>query len=443
MGHIRLNTAVPGPRSLALSKTYRQFVASSLGTTFPVFMEKGRGALLEDVDGNVYIDFVGAVGTMNVGHCDPEVVAAIQEQTASLIHTCSSTAHYASFALLAQKLCEITPGDHAKKAVFFNSGAEAVENAVKVARKFTKKAGIISFERGFHGRTLLTMSLTNKLKPYKYDLGPYAPMTFRANFPYTLHRPKGLSEEDYIDYELKRFRDFFLTGAAPEEVAAVLIEVVQGEGGFVIAPKVFIEGVYQICREHGILFIVDEVQTGFGRTGKMFASEHYDIEPDVIIVSKSLGAGIPISGIVGRAEILDAPAVGELGGTYSGSPLGCVAGLAIIDKLLREDLPGRANTIGREIKAHCTRIQREFPHIAEIRGLGAMCAIELMDPESGNPMPEATKKIQQFCFQHGVLINTAGPYNNVLRFLCPLVISDDQLSEGLGVLHLAFKKVLG
>lgn len=237
MPHIRIQSPIPGPESGRLSEIYRKSVASCLGTTFPVFIKTGSGALLEDVDGNVFIDFVGAVGTMNVGHCDPAVVIAIQQQAAELIHTCSSITHYPSFALLAEKLCTICPGNYPRKAVFFNSGAEAVENAVKVVRKYTRKAGIISFERGFHGRTLLTMSLTNKLKPYKYDLGPYAPMTFRANFPYTLHRPKGISEADYVDYELKRFRDFFLTGAAPEEVAAVLIELVQGRAVLSSPPR--------------------------------------------------------------------------------------------------------------------------------------------------------------------------------------------------------------
>jgi 4-aminobutyrate aminotransferase/(S)-3-amino-2-methylpropionate transaminase len=309
-----------------------------------------------------------------------------------------------------------------------------VENAVKIARKYTGRPGIVSFTRAFHGRTLLGMSLTSKVKPYKFQMGPFAPATYKAQFPYPLNKPEGMTYEEYGQYLVKQFEDFLLTEVAPEELAAVIMEPVQGEGGFVVPPVSFVQGIYNICKKHNILFIADEVQTGFCRTGEMFASTHFGIEPDLITMSKSIAAGLPISAVTGRAEIMDAPNPGEIGGTYGGSPLGCVAALAVIEKMERENLAARSREIGEQIKAHFTALQKEFPVIANVRGLGAMCAVEFANPQTGEPEKELVSKLAKGCYQNGVILLTAGVHGNIIRFLTPLVITDEQLQEGLDII---------
>lgn len=437
---VSLKTSVPGPKASELIARRERYVPKGVGNNTPVVVEKAEGALVYDVDGNVFLDFAGAIGTLNAGHCPPEVVQAIQKQAEQYIHTCFHVAMYEPYVALAEKLEQITPGNFAKKTILLNSGAEAVENAVKIARKYTGRAGIVSFTRGFHGRTLMGMSLTSKVKPYKYKMGPFAPATYKAPFPYPLHRPAQMSEEEYAKYCISQFENFLLTEVAPEEIAAVIMEPVQGEGGFIVPPKAFVQGVYEICKRHDILFIADEIQTGFGRTGTMFASSQFGIEPDLITMSKSIAAGVPISAVTGRAEIMDAPNPGEIGGTYGGSPLGCVAALAVIEKMERENLPERANAIGQKIINRFNSLKEEIPHIAEARGLGAMCAVEFNHPETGAPAKEEVAAFLKNCYQSGVIALSAGVHSNIVRFLVPLVITDEQLDEGLDIMEAALRK---
>ncbi|QYR20962.1 4-aminobutyrate--2-oxoglutarate transaminase [Paenibacillus sp. sptzw28] len=431
---VSVSSELPGVKTRELLGKRNQYVSKGIGYSYPLFVEKAQGATLQDVDGNVFLDFVGAIGTINVGHCAPEVVEAIKKQAEQFIHTCFHVGMYEPYVALAEKLAQITPGSFPKKAMFANSGAEAVENAVKIARKYTGKTGIVSFTRGFHGRTLLGMSLTSKVKPYKYKMGPFAPSTYKAQYPYPFARPASMTEQEYAQFCVNQFEDFLLTEAAPEELAAVIMEPVQGEGGFIVPPKAFVKGVYEICRNNNILFIADEIQTGFGRTGEMFCSTYFDIEPDLITLSKSLAAGLPISAVVGKAEIMDAPNPGEIGGTYGGSPLGCAAALAVIEIMEREDLPGRSRVIGDIIRSHFTSLQKDYPIIGDVRGLGAMCAIELVDPDTRKPAKEFVAKMIKACYEKGVILLSAGVHGNVIRFLTPLVITDEQLQEGLDIM---------
>ncbi|MGD8189899.1 4-aminobutyrate--2-oxoglutarate transaminase [Brevibacillus ginsengisoli] len=438
---VSVKSGVPGPQSAELIQQRQQFVPKGVGNNTPVFVKSANGALLEDVDGNVFLDFVGAIGTLNVGHCPVEVVQAIQKQAEQYIHTCFHVAMYEPYVALAKKLAEITPGSFEKKTILLNSGAEAVENAVKIARKYTGKPGIVSFTRGFHGRTLLGMSLTSKVKPYKFKMGPFAPSIYKAQYPYPLHRPESMTEEEYASYCIKQFEDFLLTEVSAEEVAAVIMEPVQGEGGFIVPPKEFVQGIYRICKENNILFIADEIQTGFARTGTMFASTQFEIEPDIITMSKSIAAGIPISAVTGRAEIMDAPNPGEIGGTYGGSPLGCVAALAVIEKIEKEQLTERSQEIGDTIRNYFVNLQQEVPEVAEVRGLGAMCAIEFLHPVTKQPMKEFVAKLLKGCLEEGVILLSAGVHSNVVRFLVPLVVTDEQLQEGLDIIAEVLRKV--
>jgi 4-aminobutyrate aminotransferase / (S)-3-amino-2-methylpropionate transaminase / 5-aminovalerate transaminase len=430
---INLKTSIPGPKATELLTKKERNVPRGPFNTIPTFAVEGEGALLTDVDGNTFIDLAGAIGSLNVGHCPPKVVEALKEQIDKYIHPCFHVMMYEPYVQLAEKLNEITPGTHNKKTFFLNSGAEAVENAVKIARKYTGRRAIISFERGFHGRTLLAMSLTSKVKPYKLGFGPFAPDTYKMAYPYYYRKPKGMTDED-LDFEiLRRLEDFFLSEVPAEEVAAIIMEPVQGEGGFVIPSKTFVQGVKRI--KYGILFIADEVQTGFGRTGKMFAVEHFDVVPDLMTMSKSIAAGVPISAVTGRAEIMDAPNPGEIGGTYGGSPLGCVAALHVINMLQEENLIERANIIGQTVMNRFKELQKHYSVIGDVRGLGAMVAIEFVkDPATKEPDQELTANILKECHRRGVIIMSAGIYGNVIRLLSPLVITDEQLNEALDVI---------
>lgn len=436
---IELKTSIPGPKGKKLLEKKENNVPRGPFNTIPTFAEKGEGALLTDVDGNTFIDLAGAIGTLNVGHCPPQIVEALKDQLDQFIHPCFHVMMYEPYVELAEKLNQLTPGTHDKKTFFLNSGAEAVENAVKIARKYTGKKAIISFERGFHGRTLLAMSLTSKVKPYKYQFGPFAPDTYKMAYPYYYRRPQGMTEEQWDDEILARFEEFFLSEVPPEEVAAVIMEPVQGEGGFVVPSKKFVQGVKKVCEKHGILMIADEIQTGFGRTGSMFAMDHYDVVPDLMTMSKSIAAGLPISAVTGRAEIMEAPNVGEIGGTYGGSPLGCVAALEVIKMMEEQKLPERANHIGAMIEERFEKMAQKHQEIGDIRGLGAMTAIELIkDANSKEPNKELTGKIVQECGKRGVIVLGSGLYGNVLRFLSPLVITDEQLTEALDVIEQVF-----
>jgi len=443
MGSIHMKTSIPGPKAQELLKRKEKSVARGPFNTVLSFAEKGEGALLTDVDGNTFIDFAGAIGTLNVGHCPPRVVDALKSQLEKYIHTCFNVMMYEPYIQLAEELARITPGNHAKKTFLANSGAEAVENAIKIARKYTGRKGIISFDRGYHGRTLLTMSITSKVKPYKYQFGPFAPETYRLGYPYYYRKPQGMSDEQLDQELLDRLEHFFVAEAPADEIAAVILEPVQGEGGFVVPSKTFMQGLKQICENNGILFIADEIQTGFARTGSMFAVEQFGVVPDLMTLSKSLGAGFPVSAVVGRAEIMDAPNVGEIGGTYAGSPLGCVAALEVIKTIEEEGLVARSGKIGKVMLDRFRMWQEKYSQIGDVRGLGAMCALEIVaDPETKEPDKEATAKIVQLAQQKGLILLSAGLYGNVLRILVPIVITDDQLEEGLAVMEQVLAEVL-
>ncbi|RXT05223.1 4-aminobutyrate--2-oxoglutarate transaminase [Ammoniphilus sp. CFH 90114] len=434
MGEIVLTGSVPGPRSEQLKIEREQAVPQALANTTSIFAKKADGALLTDIDGNTYIDFAGAIGALNVGHRPPKVVESVKEQLDSFIHTSFHVVMYESYIKLAQQLNELVPGSSPKKTALFNSGAEGVENAVKIARYYTGRRGIVSFDRGFHGRTHLTMTLTSKVKPYKFGFGPLATDTYRMPYPYYYREENPRPEADRE--ALRQFERLFSMEIAPEDIAAVIMEPVQGEGGFVIPSKEFVQGVKRICEEHGILFIADEIQTGFGRTGKMFAVEHFDIEPDLIVMSKSLAAGVPLSAVTGRADIMDSLKKKELGGTLGGSPLACAAALAVIEMMKEENLLDRAQVIGRRISENLERLADTCPSIGEVRSLGAMCAVEFVrDRSTKEPDAELPQRIAKMCLERGLIVLTAGWYGNVIRFLTPLVITDEQLEEGLQIFN--------
>ncbi|PSA89567.1 4-aminobutyrate--2-oxoglutarate transaminase [Bacillus atrophaeus] len=413
-----------------------QFVSKGVSNGNRSLAVKGEGAVLYDLDGRRFVDFAGAIGTLNVGHSHPKVVEAVKRQTEELIHPGFNVMMYPSYIELAEKLCGLAPGEHDKKAIFLNSGAEAVENAVKIARKYTKRQGVVTFTRGFHGRTNMTMSMTSKVKPYKFGFGPFAPEVYQAPFPYYYQKPEGMSDESYDDFIIQSFHDFFVATVAPETVACVVMEPVQGEGGFIIPSKRFAQHIADFCKQHGIVFVADEIQTGFARTGTYFAIEHFDVVPDLITVSKSLAAGLPLSGVIGKAEMMDAAAPGELGGTYAGSPLGCAAALAVLEIIEHEGLNERSEEIGRIIEERAFEWKKEHAFIGEIRRLGAMAAVEIVkDPETREPDKAKAAAIAAYANDNGLLLLTAGINGNIIRFLTPLVITDEQLKEGLDIIE--------
>lgn len=438
-----VQTELPGPNAKNLLDRRHDIVPHGIGYGIPTFVESAKGALLKDVDGNSYIDLAGAIGTINVGHSHETVVNALHEQIDSYIHTGFNVMMYDSYIELAEKIAELAPGYFKKKVMFLNSGAEAVENAVKIARKYTKRQAVVSFSGGFHGRTLMTMSLTGKVRPYKYEYGPFAPEVYRAPFPYAYRRPESMSNREYTEHMLKQVEDFFISEVDPSLVAAFIMEPVQGESGFIIPDKAFVQGVYQLCKQHGILFIADEIQTGFGRTGSYFAMEHYGIEPDLITISKSMAAGLPISGVIGREEIMDKALPGELGGTYCGSPLGCRAGLAVLEIMEKENLNERAKRIGQRVMDRFKDMYDRFDVIGDYRGLGAMCALEFVkDRKSKTPDKPLSDQILKEAHRRGLITLKAGVFDNVIRLLMPLVITDEQLEEGLIILEESIEIVL-
>lgn len=443
MKNIDMKTELPGSISKSLLERRQNAVVRGVSNATPIFAKEAKGALITDVDGNVFIDFVGAIGVMNVGHRHPKVEAALQEQITKYIHPGFNVVMYESYIELAEKLANIAPGSAEKKVLLLNSGAEAIENAVKIARKYTKRPAIISFTRGFHGRTLMTMTMTSKVKPYKYEFGPFAPEVYKAPFPYFYRKPDSLSDDEYDNLIINEFKNIFKSDVAPEMVAAVVMEPIQGEGGFIVPSKRFVQEVYKFCKEHGILFIADEIQTGFARTGRYFAIEHFDIEPDIITVSKSLSAGVPLSGVIGRREVMDAASPGELGGTFSGSPLGCAAALAVLDIIEEEKLNERAEKIGEIVKDRFQTFYEKYECIGDVRGLGAMRAIELVkNQQTKEPNPQLTSKIIKEANRRGLLLISAGIYSNVIRLLMPIVITDKQLIEGLDIIEQSIEAVL-
>ncbi|HXV02399.1 MAG TPA: 4-aminobutyrate--2-oxoglutarate transaminase [Gaiellaceae bacterium] len=432
---IDLRTDIPGPRSREIIERKQRVIAEPLSLTFPIVIERGEGARLTDVDGNTFIDFTGGVGCLNVGHSHPRVVEAAQEQLERFSHTDFTIVPYEVYVRLAERLCELVPIANAK-AAFFNAGTEAIENAIKFARAYTGRPAVIAFEGGFHGRTLLSLSLTSKTHPYKAGLGPFAPEVYRLPFP---NDYRGPSAEE----ALAALERALITHVAAETVAAIVIEPVQGEGGFIVAPKEFMAGVRRICDEHGIVMVVDEVQTGFGRTGKLFAIEHYGVEPDLITVAKSIAMGIPLSGVLGKPEIMDAPGDSAVGGTYVGNPVAQAAALAVLDVIGEEDLCARATTLGNQMRERMESWQERFAQIGDVRGLGAMLAIELVeDPESKTPASDLATNVTAEAAKRGLLLLKSGIYSNCIRVLAPLTLSDAELDEALGVWEEALEAAL-
>ncbi len=411
-----------------------KYVARGISSLAPIFIEKAEGAIIHDTEGNQYLDFYGGIGVINAGHCPQTVVDAIKDQADKLLHSCFMVGMYEPYVQLAEKLCQITPGDHDKKAMFVNSGAEAVENAIKIAKAYTKRPSVIAFEGGFHGRTLLTMTLTSKVKPYKHEFGPFAPEVYKAPSAYCYRCMYKTSYPECGMHCLEHFERFFISEVDPENVAAMIIEPVQGEGGFIVPPKEFLSGLKKICEKHGIVFIADEVQSGFARTGKMFACEHFGVVPDLMTLAKGIASGMPLSAVVGKAEIMDAPTAGRIGGTYGGNPVACAAALATIELMEKEDLSARAEYVGGKIVSKLEELQQKYPQIGDIRALGCMVALELVkDPQTREPFKDAVPVIIEECFKRGLLTMGAGIFGNVVRFLPPLVITDEQLEKGLEI----------
>jgi 4-aminobutyrate aminotransferase/(S)-3-amino-2-methylpropionate transaminase len=434
---IELKTAIPGPRSKAILERKERVVADPLSVFLPVVIAEGRGATITDVDGNTFIDFTGGVGCLNVGHSHPRVVEAAQQQLEKFSHTDFTIVPYEVYVTLAERLVAASPFRSPAKAAFFNAGTEAVENAVKFARAYTGRTGVIGFEGGFHGRTLLSLSLTSKTHPYKAGLGPFAPEVYRVPFPNEYRGPSSAEALAALERAL-------ITQVAAETIAAIVIEPIQGEGGFVVAPQDFLEGVRRLCDEHGIVMVVDEVQTGFGRTGKFFAIEHYGIEPDLITVAKSIAAGLPLSGVIGKAEIMDSPGDSAIGGTYVGNPVAQAAALAVLDVFEDEGVCDRAAQAGEAIRARMEAWQGRWPAIGDVRGVGAMLAIELVsDAESKTPDADTASAVVAAAAERGLLLLKSGIYANCIRVLAPLVISEAELDEALAVWEEALETVLG
>jgi 4-aminobutyrate aminotransferase/(S)-3-amino-2-methylpropionate transaminase len=433
---------LPGIRSAELLELRNQYVPRGVFQIGPIFIEKGKGALVEDVDGNEYIDFCAGISTLSVGHCNDEVIAAVKEQADKHLHTCFHVLMYESYVKLAQKLAEITPGNFPKQVLLVNSGAEAVENAVKIARRYTGRRGIIAFEHAFHGRTFLAMGLTSQVKYYKYGFGPFDPSIQRFPYAYTYRAPLDMDENKYAEYCVQKIVDSFRTYTPSEEYAAIIVEPVLGEGGFVPPPAAFLKGIRRICDEYKILLIADEVQSGMGRTGKMWAVEHYDVVPDVLLSAKGLGGGLVISAVIGRKEVMDSVDIGGIGGTFGGNPLSCVAALKTIEVIENNDLLTRATYLGNITRDRLNKMKQKYSLIGDVRGLGSMIGVELVKNRvTKEPASEETIKIRKSCHEHGLLIMTAGALHNVFRFMFPFVINENELELGLNIFEDSIKEL--
>jgi len=442
MATIQLRTSIPGPKSQELMRRRHAAVPRGVFHATPIFAARAEGAVVEDVDGNRCIDFAGGIGCANVGHRSPRVVAAIRAQVDAFLHTCFSVAPYGKYIELAEKMNALVPGNFPKKTLLVNTGAEAIENAVKIARCYTHRPAVVCFEDAFHGRTMLAMSLTSKTHPYKAGFEPFASDIYRIPYAYCYRCSYSLQYPSCNMFCAHHLEDTFKRVVAAESVAAVVVEPVLGEGGFVAPPPEFFPVLQEICRRHEILFIADEVQTGFCRTGAMFACERFGIAPDILVAAKSIAGGLPLASVTGRADIMDAPAIGGIGGTFGGNPVSCAAALAAIETMERENLAARANKIGERFESRAREWKERWPLIGDVRGLGAMCAIELVrSRESREPAKEQTESILRFCCEHGLILLAAGSYGNVLRLLVPLVITDAEFDEGLAILDAAFASV--
>ncbi|MEJ6760599.1 MAG: 4-aminobutyrate--2-oxoglutarate transaminase [Candidatus Planktophila sp.] len=431
-----LATEIPGPLSTAAMQRRKEAVAGGLGTAMPVIVNRAQGAIIEDIDGNRIIDLGAGIGVVNVGNSAPRVVKAVQEAVANFTHTNFTTVPYMGYIEVCEALNRLTPGSFKKKSLLQNSGAEAIENAIKIARHYTKRAAVVVFEHAYHGRTNLTMALTAKNMPYKDGFGPFANEIYRMPMPYSF-RYEGDLETIAAD-SLKAVISKIDKEIGAKNVAAILIEPVVGEGGFIVPPDGFMPGLQKFATENGIVFIADEVQSGFARTGKMFAVEHEGMEPDMIVSAKGIAGGLPLAAVTARAEIMDSSHVGGLGGTYGGNPVVCAAALAVFETIEEDGLVARASHVGKILVDALTALKVQYPIIGEVRGRGAMIAIELVHEGTKTPNPEAMAKVIKYCQGKGVLILTAGTYGNVIRFLPPLVISDELLKDALGVLAEGF-----
>jgi 4-aminobutyrate aminotransferase / (S)-3-amino-2-methylpropionate transaminase / 5-aminovalerate transaminase len=443
-GVIRLQTEIPGPNSRALLARRAKAVPKGVPAVTPIAVVHAEGAVLTDADGNRLIDFGGGIGVVNTGHRHPGVVAAVRTQLDRFAHVCFPVSTYEPYVELAERLNRVTPGTHEKRTFFVNSGAEAVENAVKVARYFTGRQAVICFDHGFHGRTNLTMALTAKVMPYKKGFGPFAPEVYRIPYPYCYRCAEGPSGGRCCLADTARLERTLATTVDPGSVAAIIMELELGEGGFVPAPVEYVQTLAAFAKQHGILFIADEIQTGFGRTGKLFASEHYGLVPDLMTTAKSLAGGLPLAAVTGRADAMEASHVGGLGGTYGGNPLACAAALAVLDAMEAEQIPAHAQRTGDRIKARFRQWAEQFTCIGDIRGLGAMVGLELVsDRESRTPDKALTGRVLSAALERGLVLLSAGTFSNTIRVLAPLTADDAIIDEGLDVMGAALEAAVG
>ena len=433
---------LPGQKSAELFLLRNRYIPRGVFQIAPIFIEKGCGALVEDVDRNQYIDFCAGIAALNIGHCNSEVISAIKEQVDKHLHVCFHALMYESYVELAKKLTEITPGDFSKQVLLTNSGAEAVENAVKISRRYTGRHGIIAFEYAFHGRTALAMGLTSQVKYYKYGFGPFDSGVQRFPYPYYYRAPFNTTESDYAKYCIERIESSFRTYSPAEEIAAIIVEPVLGEGGYVVPPQEFLTGLRKICDDYKILLIADEIQSGMGRTGKMWAINHFDVTPDILLSAKSLGGGLVLSATIGKKDIMDTVDIGGIGGTFGGNPLSCVAALKTLEVIEKNKLVDRAANLGQIVKGRLNALKEECEIVGDVRGLGSMIGLELVKNRSTKePAPEETGEIRRKCYEHGLIIMSCGVYHNVIRIMYPLTIKEDELEIGLGILENAIREV--
>jgi 4-aminobutyrate aminotransferase/(S)-3-amino-2-methylpropionate transaminase len=442
MATIQLRTSIPGPRSKELMQRRNVAVAQGTFHVTPVFIERAEGAVIEDVDGNRMIDFAGGIGCLNTGHRPPAVLKAIQAQLDRFLHTSFNVLPYESYVRLSERLNAIVPGPGPKKTMLVNTGAEAVENAIKIARAYTKRSAIIAFEDAFHGRTYMALALTSKTHPYKAGFEPFPGEVYRVPYAYCYRCSYSKTYPSCDVFCARHLEDTFKRVVAAESVAAVIVEPILGEGGFVTPPAGFYPALTEICRKHGILVIADEIQTGFARTGAMFASTRLGLEPDLVTMAKSLTGGLPLAAVTGRSYIMDAPGVGGLGGTFAGNPVACEAALAVLDIIEKDKLCARADHLGEMFQKRAKMWQSKWELIGEVRGMGAMQALELVrSKRTREPAPEETKKISQRCYENGLITITAGSYSNIIRLLMPIVITDGQMTEAMDVMEAAIATV--
>ncbi|MFN8446699.1 MAG: 4-aminobutyrate--2-oxoglutarate transaminase [Caldilineaceae bacterium] len=445
MPTINLVTSVPGPKSLEIVRRREAATARGASKLTQVAIAKAQGAAVVDVDGNTLLDFAGGIGVLAVGHNHPAVVNALHQQANDLVHLCAIVGSYEGYVEVAELLNQVTPGTHAKKSVLLNSGAEAVETAVKIARAYTGRPGIVVFEGAYHGRTNLTLAMTSKYALFKKGFGPFAPEIYRLPFPNVYRRPDEMSEEGFVEYSIKQLENAMIAQIDPSMIAAIVIEPVQGEGGFIPVPPRFLQRIRELCTQHGIVMVADEIQAGFGRTGQLFAVDNYGIVPDLMTVAKSLAAGMPLAAVVGKAEIMDGPHPGGLGGTYSGNPLACAAAVQAIKIISDPAFLARARQVGERFRTHLEAIQAECPLVGDVRGLGPMLAIEFVqNRESKVPVPvEFVGKVTAETLKRGLITIRSGLYSNCLRFLPPLNISDAEIDEGMAIVREAVRVVVG